>query len=101
MLAPPRQLEILPLQIRNKVWACLATRFNVQLNVVKSVIKLDRPITQYSRVSRLEGGDLIIGRHFVKAAGDSQDASFVSSGSCLSFHICNFSPSAVYTTCRS
>jgi len=80
MLAPPLQLEILPLQIWNKVWACLATWFNVQLNIVKSVIKLDQPITQYGRVSRLEGGDFMLGRHFVKAAGDSQDASFVRVG---------------------
>ncbi len=83
MLAPPRQLEILPLSIRKKVWACLATRFNVQLNVVKSVIKLDQPITQYGRVSRLEGGDLMIGRHLVKAAEDSRDASFVRVGLAL------------------
>jgi len=47
------------------------------MNVVKSVIKLDQPITQYGRVSCLEGGDLMIGRHFVKKAEDSQDASFV------------------------
>jgi hypothetical protein len=33
---------------------------------------------QYGRVSRLEGGDLMIGRHFVKqTAEDSRDASFV------------------------
>ena len=32
---------------------------------------------QYGRVSRLEGGDLMVGRHFVKTAEDSRDASFV------------------------
>lgn len=78
MLAAPRRCEILPLAIRNKVFACLATRFNVQKSVIQSVIKLDRPIVQYGRVSRLEGGDLMIGRHFVKqTAEDSRDASFV------------------------
>jgi len=77
MLAAPRRCEILPPPIRNKVLACLATRFNVQKSVVQSVIKLDQPITQYGRVSRLEGGDLMIGRHFVKETEDSRDASFV------------------------
>lgn len=77
MLASPQRRETLPPPIRNKVWACLATRFDVQKSVVKSVIKLDQPITQYGRVSRLEGGDLMIGRHFVKGAEDSRDASFV------------------------
>ena len=52
-------------------------RFDVQKSVVQSIIKLDWPITQYSKVSRLEGGDLMIGHDFVKEAKDSWDASFV------------------------
>jgi len=32
---------------------------------------------QYGRVSRLEGGDLMIGRHFVKQTEESRDASFI------------------------
>ena len=76
MLASPRRCETLLLAIRNKVLACLATRF--QKSVIQSVIRLDRPIVQYSRVNRLEGGDLMIGRHLVKqTAEDSRDASFV------------------------
>jgi len=77
MLAPPQRSEILLPAIRSKVLASLATRFDVQKSVVKSVIKLDRPITQYGRVSRLGGGDLMIGRYLVKQAEDSRDASFV------------------------
>jgi len=77
MLSAPTRFEILPLAIRNKVLACLATRFGVQKSAIQSVIKLDRPIAQYGRVSRLEGGDLMIGRHFVKQTEDSRDASFV------------------------
>jgi len=77
MLAAPRQCEVLPLPIQNKVWACLATRFNIQKKVVQSTIKLDQPVTQYGRVCHLEGGDLMIGRHFVKETEDSRDASFV------------------------
>jgi hypothetical protein len=78
MLAAPRRCEILPLAIRKKVFACLATRFGVQTSAIQSVIKLDQPIVQYGRVSRLEGGDLMIGRHFVKQmAEDSRDASYV------------------------
>jgi hypothetical protein len=78
MLAGPRRCEILPPAIRDKALACLATRFDVQKSVIQSVIKLDRPIVQYGRVSLLEGGDLMVGRYFVKqTAGDSRDASFV------------------------
>ena len=102
MLAPPQRLKILPLLIQNKVWAFLAMRFNVQMNIVKSVIKLDQPITQYSRVSHLEGGDLMIGCHFVKEAENSQDAFFVQVSLAL-FPYMQFlsTSSAVYTTCRS
>jgi hypothetical protein len=77
MLATPRRCEILPLPIRNKVWACLATRFNVEKKVIQSIVKLDRPITQYGRVCGLDGGDRMIGCHFVKQTEDSRDASFV------------------------
>jgi hypothetical protein len=78
MLAGPQTMRNLTSSIRNKALACLATRFNVQKSVIQSVIKLDRPIVQYGRVSRLEGGDLMVGRHFVKqTAEDSRDASFV------------------------
>jgi hypothetical protein len=78
MLAAPRRCETLPPDLRKKVFACLATRFDVQRSVIQSVIKLDRPIVQYGRVSRLEGGDLMVGRDFVKqTAEDSRDASFV------------------------
>jgi hypothetical protein len=90
MLAGPRHCEFLLPAIRNKVFACLATRFGVQKSAIQSVIKLDRRIEQYGRVSRLEGGDLMIGRHFVKqTAEDSRDASFVRV-SLPSCHMYNF-----------
>ena len=77
MLAAPIWHKILPLAIQNKVLACLAMCFSVQKTLIQSVTRLDQPITQYGRVSCLEGGDLMIGRHFVKQTEDSQDASFV------------------------
>ena len=71
-------MQTLPLAIRNKVLACLATHFDVQKSIIQSVIKLDQPVVQYSRVCHLEGGDLMIGCDFVKQIGeDSWDASFV------------------------
>jgi hypothetical protein len=88
MLATPQRCEILPLPIRNKVWAYLATRFKVEKKVVQSIVKLDQPITQYGRVRGLDGGDRMIGRHFVKENEDSRDASFVRVKSSLPFHIC-------------
>ncbi len=83
MLSAPQRHEILPLPIRNKVWACLATCFNVRKNVVQSIVKLDQPIVQYGKVTRLEGGDVMIGRDLVKETEDSRDASFVRVESCL------------------
>ena len=90
MLSAPRRQEILPSPIRNKVLACLATRFDVKKNVVQSVIKLDQPITQYGRVTRLEGGDLMIGRDLVPETDDSRDASFVRVESSLFIRTRNF-----------
>jgi hypothetical protein len=87
MLSAPRRDELLSLPIRNKVLACLATRFNVKKDVIQSIIKLDRPITQYGRVTRLEGGDLMIGRDLVQEIEGSRDASFVRVESCLSIYM--------------
>ncbi len=72
-----RRSEILPQPIQDKVWACLATRFNVLKNLVRTVIKLDREIIQFGKVRRFQGGDLMTGRHFVKKSEDTRDASFV------------------------
>ena len=88
MLATPRQCEILPPPIQNKVWACLATRFNVQKKDIQSILKLDQPIIQYGRVYGLEGGDHMVSRDFVKEVEDSQDASFIQVEILLSFLIC-------------
>jgi hypothetical protein len=89
MLAAPQQCEILPPPIRNKVFACLAMCFDVQKSIVQSVIKMNRPITQYGRVTRLEGGDKMVGHDFVKESEDSQGASFVQVEFMASFHMCN------------
>ena len=83
MLAVPCRRETLPRSIRDKVWACLATRFNVQKKVIQSILKLDEEITQYGKVYRLQGGDQMTGSHFFKKSEDSWDASFVQVESCL------------------
>ena len=103
MLSAPRRHEILSSSIRNKVLACLVTRFNVKKNVVQSVIKLDQPITQYGRVTRLEGGDLMIGRDLVPQTEDSRDASFVRvESSAFSYaQLPEHNSYLVYSTCGS
>ena len=83
-LTAPRRLEILPPPIQDKAWACLATRFNVQKTVVRSIIKLDKEVLQYGKVR--QGNDLMTGCHFVKKSEDSRDASFVRVG--LVFFLC-------------
>ena len=72
-----RRHEILPLPMQNKVWACLATRFDVRKNVAQAAVKLDQPIVQYGKVTRLEGSDLMVGRDLVIETEDGRDASFV------------------------
>ena len=76
-LLSPRRFEILPVPIRNKVWACLATRFGVSMKTIRSVVDLQDAIIQYGRVACLDGGDLMVGRDFVKLAEDGRDSSFV------------------------
>jgi hypothetical protein len=49
----------------------------VQKKVIQSVTKLDLPVIQYGRVTRLEGGDRMVGRDLVKETKDSRDASFI------------------------
>jgi len=77
MLSTPQRIEILSSPIQNKVATCLATCFNVTKNIVQAVVDLKRLVTQYGRVTRLEGGDLMIGRDLVQLAEDSWDASFI------------------------
>ena len=77
MLCGPRRHETVPSAIQNKVWACLATRFDVGKNIAQSVVKLDQPIVQYGKVTQLKGGDLMVGIDFVTQTDDSRDASFV------------------------
>ena len=73
MLAASIWWEILPLEIWNKALAC----FGVHKSTVQSVIELDWPIAQYSRVSSLNRGDLMVGHHFVKQSKDIWNSSFV------------------------
>ena len=71
--------------MQNKVLACLATHFNVKKNVVQSVVKLDRPITQYGKVTCLEGGDFMIACDLAQETEDSWNTSFIQVEICLFF----------------
>ncbi len=102
MLCGPRRHETVSSTIRNKVWACLATRFDVGRNVAQSVVKLDQPIIQYGKVARLAGGDLMVGCDLVTQTDDSRDASFVRVSLVLLLYeqpLIFLSP--VHSTCRS
>ena len=90
MLAAPRRCEILPPALRSKVLACLATHFNVRKSVIQSVIKLDRPIVQYGRVSPLKEViswlDVTLSNKRLRTAGMHLLFEWV----LPSFHMCNF-----------
>ena len=102
MLSGPRRSEILPQPIRDKIWTCLATRFNVHKSVVRTVVKLDQEIIQFGKVRRLQGGDLMTGRHFVNKSEDTRDASFVRVEYCpLSLYALFDHSYLVHSICRS
>lgn len=63
--------------MQKKILACLVTRFDIARNILQSVVKLDQPVMQYGKVTRLEGGDLMVGRDLVTETDDGRDASFV------------------------
>ena len=102
MLSGPQRCEILPQPIRDKIWTCLATRFNVHKSVVRTVVKLDQEIIQFGKVRRLQGGDLMTGRHFVNKSEDTWDASFVRVEYCpLSVYALFDHSYLVHSICRS
>ncbi|KAF9034253.1 hypothetical protein BJ165DRAFT_1512670 [Panaeolus papilionaceus] len=73
----PTEQTILPKPLRRRIWAALATQFDVDRRVVKAIVKLDQPVVQHGRVVRLDRGDLIRASDMVKDAEDSRDASYV------------------------
>ncbi|KAF9040964.1 hypothetical protein BJ165DRAFT_1493585 [Panaeolus papilionaceus] len=68
----PTEQTILPKPLRRRIWAALATQFDVDRRVVKAIVKLDQPVVQHGH-----GGDLIRASDMVKDAEDSRDASYV------------------------
>ena len=102
MLSGLQQCEFLPQLIRDNIWACLAMRFNVHKNVVRTAVKLDQEIIQFGKVRRLQGGDLITGHHFVNQSEDTQDASFIRVEYCpLSVYAISDDSYLVRFVCRS
>src|SRR5271169_2608688 len=75
-LSEPRQ-EILQPPISSRVQTSLSTWLEVPKRMVAAIVKLDRPILQYGRVARLDGGDTMIAREIVRESEDTRDASYV------------------------
>ncbi|EKM79778.1 hypothetical protein AGABI1DRAFT_91151 [Agaricus bisporus var. burnettii JB137-S8] len=58
-LHQPRRLEVISLHLQDKFYAALATRFEKTKAVIQAIVDLNKPITQYGRITCLGGGDTI------------------------------------------
>ncbi|PPQ81548.1 hypothetical protein CVT24_000065 [Panaeolus cyanescens] len=76
-LAPTKREETLSKSLKKLIWGALATRYQVKSDIVKRIVKLNTPVLQYGRVTRLNGGDLMYARDLVKQWEDGRDASYV------------------------
>ncbi|XP_006457060.1 hypothetical protein AGABI2DRAFT_146706 [Agaricus bisporus var. bisporus H97] len=76
-LRSPRRQECIPVHLRDKLYASLATRFEKEKATVQAAISLDEPVIQYGRVSVLGGGDTIVAHDMVRRSEDSRDSSYI------------------------
>lgn len=75
-LSAPRQ-EILEPLISSRIQSSLSTWLEVPKRIVAAIVKFDKPILQYGRVTRLDDGDTMIAREIVHESEDTRDASYV------------------------
>jgi hypothetical protein len=75
-LRPPRRQECIPVHLKEKLYAALATRLEKEKAEVKAMITLDEPIIQYGRVSIIDG-DTIVAHDMVRRSEDSRDSSYI------------------------
>lgn len=75
-LSEPRQ-EILEPLLSRRVQSSLSTWLEVPKRIVAAIVKFDKPILQYGRVTRLDGGDTMVARDIIHESEDTRDASYV------------------------
>ncbi|XP_006458586.1 hypothetical protein AGABI2DRAFT_141379 [Agaricus bisporus var. bisporus H97] len=76
-LCPPLRQGPLPVHLRDKFYAALATRFEKAKAVVQNFVTFDEPVTHYGRVVCVGGGDTIVASDMVRRSEDSRDTSYI------------------------
>ena len=76
LLPPQRPSSTIPKPVENKIAIHFATRFRQNLNTVRRYLKREN-ITQWARVQRLAGGDVMYASELFIEAEDRRDATYV------------------------
>jgi hypothetical protein len=76
LLPPQRPPSTIPQPVQNKIAIHFATRFSQNVNSVHQYLKQEN-ITQWARVQKLGGGDLMYASELLHQAEDRRDATYV------------------------
>jgi hypothetical protein len=76
LLPPQRPSSTIPQPVEKKIAIHFATRFSQNVNTVRQYLKQEN-ITQWARVQRLAGGDLMYASELFSQAEDRRDATYV------------------------
>ncbi|PPQ75351.1 hypothetical protein CVT24_013158 [Panaeolus cyanescens] len=83
-LTKPKRMLTLPLALRRKVWAHLATVIERDINTIRAAYPLDYDVTMYGRVVKLEldedgvdEGDVMRGADMLRRQEDTRDATYI------------------------
>jgi hypothetical protein len=76
LLPPQRPSSTIPQPVENKIAIHFATRFNQNVNTVRRYLKTEN-ITQWARVQRVAGGDLMYASELFIQTEDRRDATYV------------------------
>jgi hypothetical protein len=87
LLPPHRPSSTIPQSVENKIAIHFATRFSQNVNTVRRYLKREN-ITQWARVQRLEGGDLMYASELFIQTEDRRDATYVRV--CMHFEVSVF-----------
>ena len=76
MLLPPCVRDPVPPSLLAKIFACLATRYNLSVRQIRPHLK-NATLCQYGKVQQLNGRDTINTSSLVPVGDDRRDATYV------------------------
>jgi hypothetical protein len=75
-LLPPRDQNSVLAPLVTKILVCLATRFNLGVNVIRPHLQT-ASLKQYGKVRQLDGGEVMNASALVAVGDDHRDATFI------------------------